>query len=231
MRNPVKRGAVAVATALCLFLVLASPASANPYPLTVVGGSLTAAGNTFNLAAGGGGGGGTPPCSSKASTLQVAIAGNANSGTFTISGGWSSQFQLGTPPSGQWYQADFSVAGGGNGTYSLNAAGPPNWTYNVSTTGATHVIFQVRIYRVPNCDKSDLACIITVRMSFTGTLTSTAALPTYTPPAAPTPPTPDPGGINLNGASIAPHIAVASCSAPFVSWAGQTASATGLALR
>ncbi|HMJ74739.1 MAG TPA: hypothetical protein VK507_02145 [Iamia sp.] len=208
--NPVTKGAVAVATALCLFLALATPASANPFPLTITAGTVTAAGNNFH-------GHGPGPCTLK-SSLQVAFPPVTAAGTTRLSGGWSTNFQLGTPPSGQWYQGDFSILNAGTAqlTYALSSAGPPTWSYNLATIAANRPILQLRIYRVPTCDKTDLACIVNVMLSYTGTLTSATALPFYAP-----------GGITLNGASVAPHMMVASCNPPFTSWAGQTMTFTG----
>jgi hypothetical protein len=224
------KGVVATATALCLFLALAAPASANPYPLTVTGGTLTVAGNTFNLGPGAPG-----PCPAKPSTLQALLIpdnpsppappGTSPTGLIQVTGGWSSQFQLGTPPSGQWYQADFTILPAPPAPppapqlrYGpLTVAGPPIWTYPIVTVNP--IIFQARVYRIPSCDKTDLACIITVRMTFTGTINSATPLMPYTP-----------GWVTLNGTSVAPHIVVASCSAPFVAWAGQTATIAGLTL-
>jgi len=221
MHNPVKRGVVALATALCLFLVLATPASANTVSLTITGGTLTAAGNTFNLAPGGGGGG-TPPCDEKADTLQAEFLGNVNAGTIRLFGGWSSMFQLGTPPSGQWYQADFTISNSANPqfTYALTAAGPPTWFYNVASIAPLHLIIRADIYRIAagDCAKDDLACTVNVRVSFTGTLQSASALPTYTP-----------GSATLNGTSVG-NMTVANCSAPFASWNGQPASVSGMTL-
>jgi hypothetical protein len=193
-----------------MFLCLAAPASANTVALTITGGSLTAAGNTFDLAPGGGNPN-TPPCSEKADALN----GTWNAGgTGSLSGGWSSMFQLGTPPTGQWYQADFTVLSG-NFTWALTSAGPPTWTYSLASAAPNHLILQVKLYRIPSCAKTDLACTITVKLTVSGTMTSTTALPTYTP-----------GSINITATSVAPHMSVSGCSAPFVSWAGQTASAT-----
>jgi len=228
MRNPVKRGSVALATALCLFLALATPASANTVSLTITGGTLTAAGNTFSLS----GTVGTPPCIEKPDNLQAEVLGDVNSGTVRLFGpsapptpvppAWSSMFQLGTPPTGQWYQADFLIANqtATQFSYALSSAGPPTWTYNVGSTAPNHLILQARIYRIGpgDCVKDDLACIVNVRMALTGTLTSTTALPTLTT-----------GGVTLSGASVG-NMTVASCSAPFASWAGQTASVAGLTL-
>jgi hypothetical protein len=205
-----KKGAVVIAAALTMFLALGTPASANTVAVTITGGSLTAAGNTFDLAPGGGN---TPPCDEKADALNATF--NAG-GTGSITGSWSSMFQLGTPPSGQFYQADFTVLAGAF-TWTLTSAGPPTWTYSVASTAPNHLIIRANIYRIASgsCAKTDLACTITVKLSFTGTVTSTTALPTYTP-----------GSITITAASVSPHIAVASCSAPFASWSGQTASAT-----
>jgi len=240
MRNPVKRGSVALATALCLFLALATPASANTVSLTIKGGSLTAAGNTFTL----GTTVGDPPCDEKVDDLKAESLGNVNSGTVRLFGptipvpppavlphAWSSMFQLGTPPSGQWYQADFFILNQTvpQFTYTLAAAGPPTWTYNVASIAPNHLIIQVRIFRIGppegDCEKTELACIINVRMSLTGTLESTTAMPTFTP----TTPTPPAGAVTVSGASVG-NMTVASCSAPFTSWNGQPASVTNLAL-
>jgi hypothetical protein len=198
-----------MAAALSLFLLAATPASANTVAVTITGGTLTAAGNTFGLAPGSNPN--TPPCAEKADALNVTW----NVGTTgQVTGAWSSMFQLGTPPSGQWYQADFGVLAG-NFTWAQTAIGPPTWTSSMTSAGPNHLILRINIYRIPSCAKTDLACTITVKFTFTGTATSSTVWPTYTP-----------GSITINASSVAPHIAVASCSAPFASWAGQTASAT-----
>ncbi|HMJ77538.1 MAG TPA: hypothetical protein VK507_16285 [Iamia sp.] len=229
MRNPVKRGSVALATALCLFLALATPASANTVSLTITGGTLTAAGNTFPL---GPGGGNPPPCPEKADNLKVEVLGNEFAGTVRFFGpsapptpvppAWSSMFQLGTPPTGQWYQADYFILNQTTPqvTYAVTTAGPPTWIYNVASFGPNHIILQARIYRIAtdDCAKDDLACVVNVRIAFTGTLTSTTDLDTFTL-----------GGITISGASVG-NMTVASCSAPFASWAGQPASVTGMTL-
>jgi hypothetical protein len=107
-----------------------------------------------------------------------------------------------------------------------NPPAPPPWVYAINpTVPANHPIFQVRINRIgpgstdDDCAKDDLACIITVRMNLSGTLTSTTPLLPYTA-----------GSVVLNGGSVAPHMAVASCAAPFAAWAGQTATLAGLTL-
>ena len=202
---PAKRGAVALAAALSVVLLLATPAAANTVPLNMATGVISIAGNVFDLTTPG-------PCPEKPDT--VAATFNAG-GTWSIAGGWSSQFQLGTPPSGQWYQADFTILLNTGNTYTFVSGGPP-WTYSVATTGANHVIFQMRIYRIApgSCVKTDLACIITFRMSFTGTLTSTTALPTYTP-----------GGMTLNGTLVGTSSG-SMCTPPFTPWPGQPISLT-----
>jgi len=219
MGNPVKRGVVALATALCLFLALATPASANPYALTVTGGTFVAPFTTIHLAPGGSPN--TPPCDQKEDTLQAELAGDASSGTMRLTGGWSSMFQLGTPPSGQWYQADVLIVNPATPqlTYAVrNPPAPPPWVYTVLSTPPNHLIFQMRIYRIPSCEKTDLACTVAVRMSFAGTLTSTAALPAYAP-----------GGITMNGSSVGGMV-VSGCAAPFSAWQLQTATVTGMTL-
>jgi hypothetical protein len=208
-----KKGAMAVAMALTMFLAMATPASANTVNLTITGGTLTAAGNTFGLAPGSNPN--TPPCTVPASGPTATF--NAG-GTGVLGGTWKSTFQLGTPPTGQWYQADFSVLAGAF-TWTQTGAGPPTWTYSIASAAPNHFIFRVVISRIPPCDKSDVVCTLTVKMTATGTVTSTTALPTYTP-----------GSITINATSVAPHISVSGCSAPFASWAGQTASIAGLTL-
>ncbi|HMJ76884.1 MAG TPA: hypothetical protein VK507_12980 [Iamia sp.] len=223
MRNHVTRGLAAVATALCLLLTLATPAAANPYPLAVAGGTFGSGWFAIPLVPAGPG-----PCAAKPSTLAVTFAGDATSGTFMLTGGWSSQYQLGTPPSGQWYQADFAVvhippAPIPQGAYRWDnpppfPPAPPPYLYGLTTAGPNHVILQIRISRIPSCEKTDLACILTMRMSFTGTVTSSTQLPTYTP-----------GGITLNGTTVG-TVNVASCSAPWASWAGQVGTINGMTL-
>jgi hypothetical protein len=196
---------VALAAALSMIPLLATPAAANTVPLNMGSGVISIAGNVFDMTPGSGSG----PCTEKPDT--VAATFNAG-GTWSIAGGWSSQFQLGTPPSGPWYQADFAILLNAGNTYTP-AAGPP-FTYSVATTGPNHVIFQMRIYQIPSCDKSDLACIVTFRMSFTGTLTSSTALPTYTP-----------GGMTLNGTLVGTSSG-SMCRPPFTPWPGQPISMT-----
>jgi hypothetical protein len=209
-----RRTAATIAAALSLILILpAPPASAITVGLT--GGTFTGAGNSFSLLTPAG-----APCSQKPSNLDITFTGNATNGTWSLTGGFSTQFQLGTPPAGQWYQADFTFLSG-SGTYAQNSAGPPTWGYTLTSSAPNHVILRLRIYEVTPCDKSVLKCIITVRMSFGGPMTTTAALPGYVP-----------GSIDpLDGFSQGPaHMATSSCSAPFTAWGGQTASIIGMGL-
>lgn len=214
-----KKGAVAIAAALGLFLAFASPASANTVGVEITGGSLTAAGNTFDLTPGSGG---TPPCPEKADNINATFTGTSASGTWSLTGAtWSSFFQLGTPPSGPWYQADFSIVSG-NGTYAATGGSP---AFSLSSTGPNHLIAQVRVYQVDSggtCAKDLLKCTITVRLQLT-------AGSSYVQNSLPTAVTGDDAVINAS--SISPHISVSGCSAPFVSWAGQTATLNGLALQ
>jgi hypothetical protein len=215
----IRKGTVALAAVLGLLVVLASPASANTKNLEVTGGTLTSAGQTFDL---------DPepdpdnpaPCEEKTDTLNVTFNGTAGSGTWSLAGGWSSQFQLGTPPSGAWYQADFSILASA-GSYTASGGGPP-YTYSLASTATTHVIFQVQIYAIApdHCAKDMRLCVLTVRMSFTGSMTSAAQMPTATAGDTAT----------LSGSSVAPHISVTNCSAPFTAFGGQTATVTSLGL-
>jgi hypothetical protein len=203
-----KKRALAVAAALSMVLLPAPPASANTVAVTTTGGTLTLAGNIFDLTPGGGG---TPPCSEKADAQTITF--NAG-GTGTRAGTESTMFQL----AGQWYQADYTILTGAF-IWTTTGTGPPTWTATMVSAAPNHLIWQARVYQIPSCAKTDLACVMTVKMTWNATVTSPTALPTYTP-----------GGITLNAASVAPHIAVASCSAPFPSWAGQAASISGLTL-
>jgi hypothetical protein len=201
-----KKGTLAIAATLSLVLLSAPPASASTVAVTITSGTLTAAGNTFDLAPGGGN---PPPCSAKSGTLSLTTNFG---GTASLTGAWSTMFQLGAPPQGQFYQADFTILTGAM-TWATVTSGPPVWTYAVASSAPNHIIFQARIYRIASgsCAKTDLGCIITVKVNSIGDLESYTALPTYTP-----------GSIMLNVSSVAPHMSVLSCSAPFVSWAGQT---------
>jgi len=213
--RPITKAFVALASILALFALSATPAGAGgPYPFTVTGGTLVAAGNSFDLTPGGGGGG-TPPCADKADTTALSASGNAAAGTWSISGSFTTFFRLGTPPAGPWYQADITLVGAGS--YTANPTPPP--PYLLATTGPNHLTFQARIYEVPPCDKSVLKCIITGRLAgtgtFTGTLPNAVSGDTFTFNAA----TNNPGGLNM---------VTSSCGAPFVSWNGQVATVTAL---
>lgn len=211
-----RKAAVAIATVVAMFAVFASPASAaGPFPIDVTGGTLVAAGNTFDLTPGSGE---IPPCPDKDSTL-VLNTDTPAVGSWTVTGGFTSFFQLGTPPSGPWYQADFIV--NGRGTYSGSAP-----SYTLTTSATPHLTFQVRIYEVDgpvgNCTKNLLRCVIAGRAvgtgTYNGTLPSSATGDTAVFNAA----TNNPGGLNM---------VTSSCAAPFVSWNGQSAVLTGLTMQ
>jgi hypothetical protein len=208
-RPSTKKRALAVAAALSMVLLLATPASANTVSLTITGGTfngISLGGYTF-----------PPPCSPKPDLLQATF--NAG-GTGSLSGGWSRMFQIGgNPPSNQWYQADFSILVG-NLTWALSLSGPPVWTYSLASAGPNHLILRANIYRIPSCDKTDLACIVTMKMTFTGAVSTTTALPTATLV----------GVATLNAASVAPHMIVSGCSAPFLAWSGQPASIVNMTM-
>jgi len=221
--------AVAIATTLALcFVFYASPAlAAGPFPITITGGSLTAAGNTFSLVADPLN---PPPCPlpghpPKPNTLAL-NTDTPVAGQWTVTGVFTAYFRLGTPPAGPWYQADITI--NARGTYAAHPPPvPPD--YDLATVGAPnpHLTFQARIYELASnpvtCAKDNLKCIIVGRMAgtgtFTGTLPNAVALDsgTLTASSAPAPP-----GQNM---------VTSSCAAPFVAWNGQVVSVTGLAFQ
>ncbi|HEV7721148.1 MAG TPA: hypothetical protein VGO60_07675 [Iamia sp.] len=211
--TPLKKAAVAVAAALGLLVTAAMPASATTVGLELDSGTVTVAGNTFDV---GDGPIGTPPCEIPEDT----VTGTANAnGTWSITGGWKAMLQLGTPPSGSWYQFDYSILAGA-GTWVQTSAGPPVLS-SLASTAPNHVILQVRVYELDEgCEKDVVKCIATMRMTFTGQATTASPLPTLTTGDT----------LVLNGSTLPPHVSTASCSAPFASFSGQTATATGLTL-
>jgi len=228
--------AVAVATTLALcFALSAAPApAAGPFNIEVTGGTLTAAGNAFDLTPGSGG---TPPCPGpldppKVSTLAFRTDTPA-AGQWTVTGMFSTFFQLGTPPAGPWYQADITI--NALGTYTAKA--PPNPPdYNLATiAGANppnppnspHLTFQARIYEIGtgDCakDASNLKCIIAGRTAGTGTYTGTL------PNAAVN----DTALLNVNSQPSPPglNMVTSSCAAPFNMWGGQPVSIANLGMK
>jgi len=192
---------IAVLTALGLLVLSAPPAGANTVSVEETGGTYTAAGNVFDLTPGSGG---APPCPGKPSTQS--LTGQTLMRWF-VGGTTTRYFQLGTPPSGQWYQEDIQYLTW-SGTYS--GAGP---TYALSGT----FVERKRYYAVPPCNKTAGVCVVTTPFTILGTSTYNGSLPTAVTGDT----------FTINATSTAPHMSVSSCSAPFVSWAGQTASYTG----
>jgi len=219
MRVPVpQKLLVALAAALTLLAVLASPSSAVSVDMEVGGGSLVVAGNTFDLTPGGGGGGEDPPCPDNPNTLAL-NTDTPSAGRWTVTGGFSVQFRLGTPPSGPWYKADITIIGSGTFT---GASSP----YTLATASPNHITFQVRLYEVgvDDCakDSSNLKCVIAGRAASTsGSFVGTLPSPSVGDAATVSGSTSVPGGLPL---------AASSCSAPFVAWHGQHATLTGLVL-
>ncbi|HEV7723169.1 MAG TPA: hypothetical protein VGO60_17895 [Iamia sp.] len=203
--HPVRSLVVAVATTLALLLVHSSPASASTVPVQI-GGWATAAGNVIELNPGGGAE--TPPCSEKFDSTSFTAS---SPGTWTLTGSFSRFFQLGWPPSGQWYQADFLILSA-SGTYSGSSP-----SYFLATGAPNHMVFRIRMYLVGagHCEKDNLACTITSRVvgqgHFDGTL-----------------PSPSAGHIGYISAASnnagGNNMVVSGCTAPFVSWAGQVLS-------
>jgi len=208
---------VALASALALLAVLASPASAVSVDMEVGGGTLVVAGNTFDLTPGPGGGE-ESPCADNPNTLAL-NTDTPSAGRWTVTGGFSVSFRLGTPPAGPWYKADIII--NGSGTYSGSAP-----TYTLATASPNHLTFQVRLYEVGvgDCakDASNLKCIVAGRaVSTSGTFSGTLPSPSVGDSATVS------GSTNVAGGLA---LVTSSCSAPFVSWNGQHATLTGLVL-
>ncbi|HMJ78573.1 MAG TPA: hypothetical protein VK507_21495 [Iamia sp.] len=207
-RSRTLTGVAAIAVALVVIVGSAAPAAATgPHPLDVPGAQMVMAGLTIDTLPGDQG---TPPCTQPADSLNLFAYGPPAS-RWTMSGGFSELFQLGNPPSGAWYQADFSILSA-LGTYA--AGGPANYLFNSS--GPNHVTMQVRIYAIPPCDRSVLRCVISMRMVmlngyYTGTLPAVASGNQLSFTLT----------TNFTGGT---PMSVSSCSAPFVSWGGQHAS-------
>ncbi|HMJ75109.1 MAG TPA: hypothetical protein VK507_04005 [Iamia sp.] len=208
--TPLTKAAVAITVVLGLLMAGAVPASADTAGLELDSGSLTIAGNTYQV---GDGPPSPPPCEIPEDT----VAGTANAnGTWSITGGWKAMLQLGSPPVGTWYQFDYSILVGA-GTWVQTSAGPPALSTLVST-GPTHVILQARVYALDEgCEKDDLRCIANMRVSFTGQATTASPLPTLTTGDT----------LVLSGATVG-NVVTSSCSAPFSSLNGQPATVNGL---
>lgn len=210
--------AAVMAVALVLGLAAPAPASASaggPYPFEPAGGTLSTAIGGIYL----GPNAVTPPpgvCEDKTVTLALrtsADAAPAGADRWSTSGGFTTFFRLGAPPSGPWYQADLTF--GGNG--QVVGAGSPH-----AVTGTVAV--QMRVYEIPSpattCAKTTLRCIATGRFVIT-TGTYVGSFPSAVPGGtlAFDATTGTAGGINL---------ATASCVAPYVSLNGTVASLMGL---
>ncbi|HEV7723199.1 MAG TPA: hypothetical protein VGO60_18045 [Iamia sp.] len=200
-RHALRTGTMILVLTLLGIVGWSPPASAATADLDVTAATITIAGNTFSLKDTGG------PCP-KADTLQL-VTDSPSAGRLTLTGGWTTAFRWGNPPAGQWYQIDISVLTG-----TIAYSGGPS-TYALATVAPNHLILRMDVYEVAegDCVKDDVACVLHVKLSSTGTYTGTL-------PAAATGDT-----LSLPAAmSVAPHVAVSSCKAPWVSWAGQTAS-------
>lgn len=144
-----KRVGLAAVVVVALIVGFAAPASA--VPVDVVSGRLTTVLANFDLTPGSQG---TPPCPEKPNTLDATTSAN---GTWGLTGGFSGQFQL-PAGSGNWYQADFTIVGVANATWTGTA---PTQVLNGT------LVIQVAIYRLQqaggplNCAKTDLRCRVT----------------------------------------------------------------------
>jgi len=223
----------AAAMAVTLLIAVATPASAGgPFNIEVTSGDLTTALGVFDLSPGSTG---TPPCDEKPDNLKFytdadAIPAGAN--RWSVSGlrpppppvvnppgTFSGFFQLGDPPAGQWYQADFSILGAG--TYAAKAPpNPPDYTLAGTLT------FSVTIYEVDetDCEKSvaNRKCIIAGRFVITaGFFTGTLPNPSVGDFASIDATTNTPGGLAL---------VTSACSAPFVAANGTHATLDDLVM-
>jgi len=203
-RHAVRTGTIVLALTLLGIVGWSPPASAATVDLDVSAATITIAGNTFSLNDTGG------PCP-KADTLQL-VTDSPSAGQLTLTGGWTSVLRLGTPPSGPWYQIDVSVLTG-----TMSYSGGPS-SYAVATVAPNHLILRMDIYEVGegDCAKDDRKCVLHGRFvsttgTYTGALPAAASGDTLSLSAA----TNVAGGLNM---------VVSTCNAPWVSWAGQSAT-------
>lgn len=189
--SPLKKGLVALATALTCFAVLAAPGGATT--------PLTAPGTLYQ-----------PDCDPLAGSIKIHTTGNAGTPLYNIptpgedingdpctaddiecdpelpTGGISLTTK-GTNTSGSWsattpspikglftvtasgvtYQVDISIVTAA-GLYN-NTSPPAGYTHNFTTSGPNHIVMQVRFYRQTgsspfNCNKLDLDCTMNVRL-------------------------------------------------------------------
>jgi hypothetical protein len=140
---------LAALLALTLALGLAAPAAASS-PGEVESGTWDTALGSIDLTPGSQG---PPPCPEKPSTLVWSTAANPN--IWTLTGGWSFQFQF-PAASGIWYQIDFTVL-----------AGNGNWAGTAPTQGLTgSIVLRADYFFIggggnPNCMKTVLVCRVT----------------------------------------------------------------------
>lgn len=183
----VRRGVVALATALSVLAIMATPASAHPY--MIVSGTIqigTPPGQQFTFP-----GEEEDKCTvpidpAVNQVIDINFTGNGSTGNWTADN-WDNpatgvgldpikaRFRLDPPNDAQYWQADMSLLTG-QGTYSGTA---PN--YSLASTG-THVTIQAQLYRLDpadGCLKDDLACTVRARIVVGSPSTATvAAMPT-----------------------------------------------------
>jgi hypothetical protein len=200
----------AAAAVVALLLALSTPAGANgPFPIEVVGGSLTTAVGTFDLA---GGAYGEPPCEPKPTTLAMSFDGTASSGTWTIGGTRSLQIKMGSTTN--WFQADVTYLTGSGGTYAGVGSPPPTATLS-GIMGIRIDIHYIGDESDPNCVKS-LACRIT------GAFTVTSG--DYTGNALPNPQPADTLDLSSSTAATGLPLQVQNCMPPFNALHGTNAT-------
>jgi hypothetical protein len=231
MRTAKKLGLAAVVV-FALFAGFAAPAGATR-PVEIVSGTLTTVLGNFDLTPGSQG---TPPCPEKPDTLAftttLTTPGPPPTGTWTLNGTFSGQFQF-PPLSGNWFQADFTILPGSGGTWT-GATQPPPTPSTQPMLGTIGV--QVRIYQLflagqpVNCQKNNLRCIISgvFRLQSTSTYKTLAGNPGL--------PTTTTGDLVTIDAATGPQpafppLSVSSCSPPWNAVGGTNAQITNLQAR
>lgn len=158
-----KKAGLAAGLVLAIFLTMANPAAAGgPFPIRVTAGTLKTVLGDFDLTPGGDP---EPPCKPQPGTLALSTDNDATPpgvGNWSVSGGYKGQFQillLGT----DWYQADFSITGGG--TYA--PGGPPQDFDLFGNLDIDVDIYFIGDEEDPNCVKDDFVCTISAELGIT----------------------------------------------------------------
>lgn len=167
MRNhPLRRGLIAVATALTVLAVLASPASAATATIETVDATqvttFTIGSQTFTIPGDEGADDGcTEELPPQGITVNFPSAGN-----WTASGSIKGRFKLDPPNDAQLWQADMTLTSA-SGTYS--SPGPTGYTHALASSAPNHIIITATIHPLtePGCEKGVPVCTLRTRVLLT----------------------------------------------------------------